>query len=235
MSSSDKELLEEVIKKVSAFDIRKSEPYSEPVIHIEHRKAAVLLPITIKDGEVLILLTKRSKDLRTHPSTVSFPGGMRDEIDESDIDAALREAEEEIGLPRSAVTILGILTLGVTLPTNIVYPIIGFIPQDFLPNCNPSEVEYAFYVPLKIFAEKGNVFHQSVTVKGKTYSFPVLNYTHDNHIDKIFGFTCNYCIFLAAIVFGSDGNENDWALANEMKEKLQLYFHYMTSRVGSKL
>ncbi|RUS92165.1 hypothetical protein EGW08_000018, partial [Elysia chlorotica] len=132
MSVSDEGFLEEVSRRVSAYDIRNVGSDQEIMYNpVKHRKAAVLLPITIKDGELSILLTKRSKNLRTHPSTVAFPGGMRDENDESDVDAALREAEEEIGLPPSAVKVLGILTLGVTLPYNIVYPVVGVIPQDF--------------------------------------------------------------------------------------------------------
>ena len=236
MSLTNEEILEEVVKRVSAYDIRRQGPYPEPTNHIKSsRRAAILLPITVKHGEVFVLLTKRSKDLRSHPSTVSFPGGMRDEIDQTDIDAALREAEEEIGLPPTAVKILGILTLGVTLPTNVVYPVVGIIPENFLPNCNPSEVEYAFYMPLKLFIEEGKVSQADVKVKGKTMSFPIVNYTHDNHTDKVFGFTCNYCIFLAAIVFRSVGKEKERTLADEMQSSLELYFHYVTTSPRPKL
>ncbi|GFR57767.1 peroxisomal coenzyme A diphosphatase NUDT7 [Elysia marginata] len=231
-SKSNQEITEEVIRRVTAFDIGSSQ---EPYIDTNHRRAGVLLPIRIKDGEVFLLLTKRSKDLRTHPSAVAFPGGMRDESDQSDVDAALREAEEEIGLPPSAVRVLGVLTLGVTLPSNIVSPVVGIIPEDFVPVCNPSEVEYAFYIPLKMFVEKGNVLEERWVIKGKEHTFSTMNYTHDNHTDKIYGFTCSYCILLAAIVFGSDGNGNYWTFADEMQNRLQLYFHYITSRVESKL
>ncbi|GFO02739.1 peroxisomal coenzyme a diphosphatase nudt7 [Plakobranchus ocellatus] len=236
---SDAELIQEVISRVSAFDIRSSRgSYPEPNVQIKIKRAAILLPVTVKDGEVLILLTKRSKHLRSHPSTVSFPGGMRDETDSSDIDAALREAEEEIGLPPSAVKVLGILTLGVTLPANIVYPVVGIIPNDFVPKCNPSEVEYAFYMPLKTFVEEGKVIRKPGIFRGKKVHYSELHYTHDKQTDRIFGFTCNYCIFLAAIIFGSlvaQYEGETFISANEIAGRLKQYFQFITSPVGAKL
>lgn len=233
MKVSDHEIMEEVIRRVSVFDIRDTiGSYPEPSICVNHRRAGILLPIQIKNGEIYLLLTKRSKDLRSHPSTVVFPGGMRDEGDETDIDAALREAEEEIGLPPSAVKVIGVLTFGVTLPCNIVCPVVGIIPEDFVPICNPSEVDYAFYMPLRTFVEEeGKVYLQYTRVNGKTYSFSDLNYTHDSHTERIFGFTCNYCVFLAAMVFGSGRDKEDLTVAKEMQDKLQLYFHNVTSGV----
>ena len=180
---SNEKITEEVAKTVSAYAIRSHESYLKPTVHMKRcRRAAIfiVIPITVKNGEVFLLLTKRAKDLITDPSTVALPGGMRDKIYRADIDTALREAEEEIGLPPLAVTVLGILTLSFTLLPSVVCPVVGIIPEDFLPHRNPSEIEYAFYVSLRIFIEQGKVFQASASIYGKHHPFPALHYTHDH-------------------------------------------------------
>jgi 8-oxo-dGTP pyrophosphatase MutT (NUDIX family) len=90
--------------------------------------AAVLVPLYLDDGELHAVFTKRREDLRRHPGEISFPGG-RYEDDEPDLMAtALREAEEEIGLPVDAVEILGALQPTPTIATGYaVYPFVGMI------------------------------------------------------------------------------------------------------------
>jgi 8-oxo-dGTP pyrophosphatase MutT (NUDIX family) len=91
-------------------------------------EAAVLVPIYLDNGDLHVVFTKRREDLRRHPGEISFPGGRRDE-DEADLQlTALREAEEEIGLPRSAVEIVGALQPTPTIATGYaVYPFVGLI------------------------------------------------------------------------------------------------------------
>jgi 8-oxo-dGTP pyrophosphatase MutT (NUDIX family) len=90
--------------------------------------AAVLVPLYIDDGELHAVFTKRREDLRRHPGEISFPGGRQDEGD-TDLEAtALREAEEEIGLPPDAVEIVGALQPTPTIATGYaVYPFVGLI------------------------------------------------------------------------------------------------------------
>ena len=91
--------------------------------------AAVLVPLYVgTDGGLHAVFTKRRSDLRRHPGEVSFPGGRQDD-DETDLrDTALREAEEEIGLPPSAVELVGALAPTPTIATNYaVYPFVGLI------------------------------------------------------------------------------------------------------------
>ncbi len=90
--------------------------------------AAVLVPLYVEDGEIHAVFTKRRDDLRRHPGEISFPGGRYDE-GEADLSAtALREAEEEIGLPPDAVEILGALQPTPTIATGYaVYPFVGMI------------------------------------------------------------------------------------------------------------
>ncbi|HEY2772221.1 MAG TPA: CoA pyrophosphatase [Solirubrobacteraceae bacterium] len=90
--------------------------------------AAVLVPLYVEGGELHAVFTKRRDDLRRHPGEISFPGGRYEE-DETDLTAtALREAEEEIGLPADAVEILGALQPTPTIATGYaVYPFVGMI------------------------------------------------------------------------------------------------------------
>jgi len=88
----------------------------------------VLVPLYVQDGRLHAVFTKRGDDLRRHPGEISFPGGRQDD-DESDLRlTALREAEEEIGLPRDAVELVGALQPTPTIATNYaVYPFVGLI------------------------------------------------------------------------------------------------------------
>ena len=90
--------------------------------------AAVLVPLFVRDGALHAVLTRRRDDLRRHAGEISFPGGRQDE-DDSDLRlTALREAEEEIGLPRQAVEVIGALQPTPTIATGYaVYPFVGLI------------------------------------------------------------------------------------------------------------
>lgn len=90
--------------------------------------AAVLVPLYVDRGELHAVFTRRREDLRRHPGEISFPGGRQDD-DETDLRiTALREAEEEIGLPREEVELVGALQPTPTIATNYaVYPFVGLI------------------------------------------------------------------------------------------------------------
>ncbi|OAI39888.1 coenzyme A pyrophosphatase [Actinobacteria bacterium SCGC AG-212-D09] len=90
--------------------------------------AAVLVPLYIDGGELHAVFTKRRDDLRRHPGEISFPGGRQDD-DDGDLQVtALREAEEEIGLPREGVELVGALQPTPTIATGYrIYPFVGLI------------------------------------------------------------------------------------------------------------
>ncbi len=91
-------------------------------------EAAVLVPLYVADGGLHAVFTRRGDDMRRHPGEISFPGGRRDEGEDDLRVTALREAEEEIGLPREAVQLLGALAPTPTVATNYaVYPYVGLI------------------------------------------------------------------------------------------------------------
>lgn len=120
------------------------------------RPAGVLAPITARDGQLHLLLTKRSSALKHHPGQIAFPGGKQDEGDKDVVDAALREAQEEIGLPREAVQILGKLPAHETVTSFNVTPVIGFVRDTFEIKPEPGEVEEVFSVPLSHVLDVGN-------------------------------------------------------------------------------
>jgi 8-oxo-dGTP pyrophosphatase MutT (NUDIX family) len=90
--------------------------------------AAVLVPLFVSEGRLHAVFTRRRDDLRRHAGEISFPGGRQDD-DETDLRiTALREAEEEIGLPQDAVELIGALQPTPTIATNYaVYPFVGLI------------------------------------------------------------------------------------------------------------
>jgi 8-oxo-dGTP pyrophosphatase MutT (NUDIX family) len=104
--------------------------------------AAVLVPLFFDGGELHAVFTKRRDDLRRHAGEISFPGGRQDD-DETDLRlTALREAEEEIGLPPDAVVLVGALQPTPTIATNYaVYPFVGLIESGHVWKPSASEVE----------------------------------------------------------------------------------------------
>jgi 8-oxo-dGTP pyrophosphatase MutT (NUDIX family) len=112
------------------------------------RPAAVLCALFDEDGEAEVLLTRRSARLRSHTSEVSFPGGRLDP-GEAPLDAALREAHEEVGLDPATVDVLGRLaTMRTTVHPAPIVPFVAALPGRPVLHPNPAEVERAFTVSL---------------------------------------------------------------------------------------
>ena len=112
--------------------------------------AAVLVPLFLLGDALHVVLTRRREDLRRHAGEISFPGGRLDDGDADLVFTALREAEEEIGLPNDAVQILGALQPTPTIATNYaVYPFVGLIEpgHEWQPSAN--EVAEVMEVPLR--------------------------------------------------------------------------------------
>jgi 8-oxo-dGTP pyrophosphatase MutT (NUDIX family) len=112
------------------------------------RPAAVLVGITCTADGPRLVLTKRASHLRNHPGQIAFPGGRQDKGDKDLVATALREAEEEIGLPGDAVQVLGTLPAHETVTGFLVTPILAEITRDFTPRPDPGEVAEIFATPL---------------------------------------------------------------------------------------
>ncbi len=112
------------------------------------RRAGVLAPLFVKERELWVLFTKRSENLVTHRGQVSFPGGAREEGDENLLETAIRETEEEIGLPRKQIVVLGPLSPIVTVTNFYVEPYVAAIPHPVELKPSPGEIEELWEIPV---------------------------------------------------------------------------------------
>lgn len=115
---------------------------------LPERSAAVLMPIVMHAQGPTLLLTLRTNHLRSHAGQISFPGGSAESTDASLTETALRETEEEIGLRRDYVDVLGTLPEYVTGTGYRVTPVVGLIHPPFNSHPDPGEVAEIFEVPL---------------------------------------------------------------------------------------
>ena len=156
-----------------------------------NRTAAVLVPILDKP-EPEILLTVRSERLPQHPGQVSFPGGAVDRSDRSAISAALREAEEEIGLDFSQVSPLGFLDRLDTISDYRVLPVVALVRPSFVWQPDENEVAEVFTVPLKLAVSYDEYKHEEIHRDGKTFTISSLQW--QGH--KIWGVTASILLDL---------------------------------------
>lgn len=127
--------------------------------HVVHSgtKSAVLIPIDLRAGEPRLWLLRKRDDLRKHGGQVALPGGKHEPADATLADTALREAEEEIGLSRGAVTLVGETSAFPTITGFLVTPFVAWVHGDFSPVPDPAEVARIFSVPLSLLAEPATV------------------------------------------------------------------------------
>jgi 8-oxo-dGTP pyrophosphatase MutT (NUDIX family) len=119
--------------------------------------AAVLVPIVDRADGLAVLLTQRSSRLPHHPGQISFPGGRLESTDADAVAAALRETEEEIGLPRSLVRVAGFLPDHLIPVSGYrVTPVVSFVDPRYELRLDPTEVDEAFEVPLGHFLDPTN-------------------------------------------------------------------------------
>jgi 8-oxo-dGTP pyrophosphatase MutT (NUDIX family) len=131
--------------------------------------SAVLIALHESNDDILMWFVKRPETMRKHRGQVAFPGGKRD-LEDVDLWAtALREAEEEIGLPNAVVDRIGVLDDLVTGTGFIITPHVAYIDASFAPSPNPEEVSRVFSAPLRTFTQHASGVFPKVghTVEGE--------------------------------------------------------------------
>ena len=158
-----------------------------PAIQIEapqHRRACVLIPLIRKDGGWSVLFTRRSESLAAHGGQIAFPGGSVEEGETLE-EAAVRESEEEVGIPPRHVELIGRLDDVVTHSGFLVAPFAGVIHEPFDYVIQEAEVVEVFDVPIEVLLDPRNPQVRYVPFRGRSY--PAYFYHHREH--EIWGLT----------------------------------------------
>ena len=137
--------------------------------------AAVLVPL-IDRGELTVLLTQRTAHLDAHAGQISFPGGRVEPADPDHVAAALRETEEEVGIPAGLVEVIGRLDDYITGTGFRVTPVVGVVEPSFEVRPDPFEVAEVFEVPLGFVLDPANHEQHSRIVNGIERRYYVLPY-----------------------------------------------------------
>jgi 8-oxo-dGTP pyrophosphatase MutT (NUDIX family) len=140
------------------------------------RPAAVLIPIIERRDGLQVLFTRRADHLARHAGQVSFPGGRVNEGEDDPAAAALRETEEEVGLPRSFVDIRGELDRYETGTGFSIHPFVGLVREGFELRIDASEVAEAFEVPLTFLMDRTNHEQQTTMWQGRERRFYAMTY-----------------------------------------------------------
>ena len=136
----------------------------------------MLIGVIDRPGEATVLLTQRASNLRDHSGQIALPGGKIDPSDASPAAAALREAQEEVGLDPSCVTPLGYLDPYLTGTGFLIVPTVALVAEPAALVLNPVEVDEAFEVPLAFLMDAANHQRASREFEGRVRSFYVMPY-----------------------------------------------------------
>ena len=160
-------MLEDITDKITGYSGR-------PPVE-ELRKAAVLIAVTeSKDPE--LIYTLRSNKVGSHGGEVSFPGGMYEDQDDNLENTALRESEEETGLDRNKVSILGPIDTVVSRFNISVTPYVGIVPHDIELNDSSDEIEACFRVPLSFLLRDKRHRNDEINRNGDIFFMPAYEY-----------------------------------------------------------
>jgi len=162
------------------------------------RPAAVLVPIVDRPEGMSVLLTQRTPHLTAHAGQISFPGGRIEEGDPDATAAALRETEEEVGLSRDHIAVIGRLDTYVTGTGFEITPIVGIVRTPFPLTIDPFEVAEVFEVPLSFVLDSRNHRRMTREFENRTRVFFVLPYEGRN----IWGATAGMLVNLAEVLAG---------------------------------
>jgi 8-oxo-dGTP pyrophosphatase MutT (NUDIX family) len=169
--------------------------------------ASVLVPLVMRDAGLHVLLTRRTDHLRDHAGQISFPGGRAEDHDADAVATALRETEEEVGLARAHVDVIGALPHYTTVTSFVVTPIVALVRPGFSLALDSFEVAEAFEVPLQFLMTPAHHRRHQFEFDGRARQFLSMPWTgiaaNGQHRDYfIWGATAamlrNFYRFLAA-------------------------------------
>lgn len=162
-----------------------ADPMDEPGMGASHgrpaggralRPASVLVPLVAYDSGLSVILTERTEHLANHAGQVSFPGGRLEDHDDGPVACALRETEEETGLPRDKVDVLGFLDEYVTVTGFSVTPVVGLVTPPVTLDPDPFEVAEVFEVPLAFILDPANHKKVARVVNGRSRPYYAMPY-----------------------------------------------------------
>lgn len=182
---------------------QESSAKSIPQEGIRSSRAAVLICLFEDEkGDLRVILTRRSSTLSSHSGEVALPGGKRDKNDANDVETALREAQEEIGLNPSMVEVVTVLNPFHTKINITVVPVVGVIwdKRAFNPVPNAAEVESIFDAPLEMFLKDENRRQEEREWKGYKYLLHFFYHQVENELYVIWALTAGILIKFASIV-----------------------------------
>lgn len=140
------------------------------------RPAAVLVPLVRREPEITVLLTQRTEDMPSHAGQIAFPGGRRQQEDADARDTALRETEEEVGISRKFVQVIGEVDPYRTGTGYEITPVVGIVTPGFTIHADPREVADVFEVPLSHFLDPRNHRIDSRVYQGRERRFYAMPY-----------------------------------------------------------
>jgi 8-oxo-dGTP pyrophosphatase MutT (NUDIX family) len=162
-------------------------------------RAAVLVPLIDRPEGLTVLFTQRSAELTNHPGQVSFPGGRIELDDAGAWEAALREAQEEIGLPPDRVRRAGYLHDHLVISGFVVTPVVAYVTPGFELRLDRTEVDATFEAPLEFLLDRANRVETTRRIGG--HSFPTWDIPWQGH--RIWGATAGMLVSFAELVAGA--------------------------------
>lgn len=161
-------------------------------------RAAVLVPLVDRPEGLSVLFTTRSAQLTHHPGQVSFPGGRMESGDDGPWATAIRETEEEIGLPRALVRRVGYLQDHLVISGYVVTPVVAYVEPGFELRLDHTEVDDAFEAPLAYVLDRAN--HVATTRRIGSHAFTSWDIPWQGR--RIWGATAGILVSLAELVDG---------------------------------
>jgi len=140
------------------------------------RPAAVLVPLVRREPGITVLLTQRTEDMPSHAGQIAFPGGRKQTEDADAKATALRETEEEVGLSRTFVQVIGAVDPYRTGTGYEITPVVGIVTPGFTIHADPREVADVFEVPLSHFLDAQNHRIDSRMYQGRERRFYAMPY-----------------------------------------------------------